>query len=148
MTDELAEPDATRRLSITLLLCRIVTALIFGVYAYGTIIRPEMNADQLGKIYYIKGMPSGLMIGLGIIQLVISIMVLLGVFKTITRGILLALSLLACIMPTYLIGYITSTFGGVPHPAILYWSGFSLLACAYMIFQLRDEDTLLSMDWG
>ncbi len=148
MSTNINDDDLRKRLSFSLLIVRVVTFAVFGAYAYGTIIRPLMNSDQLGKIYYISGMPSGVMVVLGIIQLIIAIAVLLGVYKKITRGILLVLAGLSMIMPTYLIGYFTATIGGVPHPAILYFTNFCLFACAFMIFKLRDIDTIASLNIG
>lgn len=143
-----ANGDLQKRVSLSLLLCRVVTFVIFAAYAFGTMKRPLMNADALEKVYYIPNMPSGVMIALGAVQMIIAIAVLLGIYKKITRGILLILAILAMIMPTYLIGYFTSTIGGAPHPAILYFTHFCLFACAFMIFRLRDHDTLASLNIG
>jgi hypothetical protein len=140
--------DLSKRLSFSLLLCRIGTAFIFGLWAYGTIIRPEVASDQMGKIYYINGLPAGVMVVLGIILLVIVLAVLLGLYKKITRGILLLCAILGSFMPTFLIGYYSSTIGGHPHPTILYWASFCVLACAFVTYQLRDEDTLFTIGKG
>lgn len=149
MSDHLAKDDFEKRLSWSLLACRVVVFLIFAVWAYGTIRRPEMNADALYKVYFIEGMPSGVMIIFGLAQLAIAFAVLLGLYKMASRGILLALSALGVVAPTYVIGYVTSTIGGVPHPAILYYTSFCLFACCFMIFWLRDHDTLFIMKkWG
>lgn len=143
-----AEGDLQKRLSLSLLLCRIVTFAIFAAYAFGTMKRPLMNADALEKVYYIPNMPSGVMIALGAAQMIIAIAVLLGVYKKVTRGILLILTILAMFMPTYVIGYFTATIGLAPHPAILYFTHFCLFACAFMIYRLRDHDTLASLNLG
>lgn len=143
-----AETDLQKRLPLSLLLCRVVTAGIFAAYAFGTMKRPLMNADALEKVYYIPNMPSGIMIALGVIQMVIAIAVLLGVYKKMTRGVLVVLAFLTMVMPTYVIGYFTSTIGLAPHPAILYFTHFCLFACAFMIYRLRDHDTLASLNIG
>ena len=148
MSNDGENEDFRKRLSYSLLLCRLGTVFIFGIWAYGTIIRPEIASDQLGKIYYIKGVPAGVMVGLGALQLLIALAVLLGVFKKITRGIFLVLAVLGVIMPTFLIGYVVSTIGLKPHPVILYWAGFCVLACAFMTYWLRDEDTLFTLGKG
>ena len=148
MSKDLENEDFRKRLSFSLLLCRLGTVFIFGIWAYGTIIRPEIASDQLGEIYYIKGLPAEAMVGLGILQLAIALAVLLGVFKKITRGILLGLAVLGVIMPTFLVGYVVSTIGLKPHPVILYWAGFCVLACAFMTYWLRDEDVLFTLGKG
>ena len=148
MSNDVENEDFRKRLSFSLLLCRLGTVFIFGIWAYGTIIRPEIASGQLGKIYYIKGLPAGVMMSLGVLQLAIALAVLLGLFKTFTRGILLALSVLGVIMPTFLVGYVVSTIGLKPHPDILYWAGFCVLACAFMTYWLRDEDTLFTLGKG
>ena len=145
MSNDNESENFRKRLSFSLLLCRLGTVFIFGIWAYGTIIRPEIASIQLGKIYYIKGLPAGVMVGLGVLQLAIAIAVLLGLFKKITRGILIVLAVLGVIMPTFLVGYVVSTIGLKPHPVILYWASFCVLACAFMTFWLRDEDTLFSL---
>ena len=78
MSNDNESEDFRKRLSFSLLLCRLSTVFIFGIWAYGTIIRPEIASIQLGKIYYIKSLPAGAMISLGVLQLVIAIAVLLG----------------------------------------------------------------------
>lgn len=148
MSDDILQTDLEKRLSFSLLMCRIVTFLIFAAYAYGTIKRPLMNADALEKVYYLPGLPSGVMIALGILQMIIAVAVLLGAYKKISRGILVILAFLSTIMPTYIIGYFTATVGLKPHPAILYFTNFCLFACAFMIYHLRDHDTLLSLNMG
>ena len=55
MSNDNESEDFRKRLSFSLLLCRLSTVFIFGIWAYGTIIRPEIASIQLGKIYYIKG---------------------------------------------------------------------------------------------
>ena len=148
MSNGQEDEDFRKRLSFSLLLCRLGTVFIFSIWAYGTIIRPEIASIQLGKIYYIKGLPAGVMVGLGVLQLAIAIAVLLGLFKKIIRGILFVLAVLGVIMPTFLVGYVVSTIGLKPHPVILYWAGFCVLACAFMTFWIRDEDTLFTLGKG
>ncbi len=145
MSDNIDAEKFEKRLLVSLLLCRLGIVFIFGMWAYGTIIRPEIASHHMSEIYYIKGLPSGVMTALGFIQFAIVFCVLLGLFKKVTRGILLICAVLGVVMPTFLVGFVTSTIGGQPHPVILYWPGFCVLACAFAIYWLRDEDTLFTI---
>lgn len=143
-TTDLQTLDLQKRLRPSLLLCRVVTAFVFIAWGYGTIVRPQINADQLAFLYYIK-LPSSVMMALGALQIAIGLAVLIGFQKKYTRAALLILAVLACFMPKILQGYITATIGGVPHPVVLYYAMLCLLGTAAMTYIMRDEDTLWSI---
>ena len=137
--------ELPKRVTYSLLLCRIITALTFAAWGYGMIVRPAINSVQLGKYYYIGGLPNSAIMGLGAIQIAISIAVLVGFQKKITTGILLLLAILTTFLPKFAAGYYIGTIGGEAHPVILFFAFFCLLGTAAMTFIMRDEDTLWSI---
>ncbi len=145
MSTDIQNNDLEKRLRPSLFLCRLIVAYLFAAWGYGTLVRPGINSDQLGNFYHISGMPNGVMMVLGVIQIAIAIAVLVGFQKKITRGVLLALAVLGAFMPKFLMAYYIGTIGGESHPSILYFTAFCTLGLASIVFIMRDEDTLWSL---
>ena len=141
---EKASADLLNRLRLCLLCCRLGVFIVFLVWTYNKLIRPEHGVHIMGKFYSAPGLSEGLIIGFSIFELAMCVLLVLGYYKRVTRGFFVLLSLLAVGMPRVIEGYIRAITVEA-HPTILYFTGFCLLACAFTLYYLRDYDTLFSI---
>lgn len=138
--------DLKQRLALSLLFCRLAVFVVFLIWTYDKLARPEHGIHMLKKFYYFPAsLAEAVVILFGVVELVLLILFVLGYFKKFTRGIFLFLSVLAVAMPKVVLGYYNAIFVEA-HPTILYFTGFCLLACAFAVYYLRDYDTLFSLD--
>lgn len=140
MTDELKQ-----RLPLCLFFCRLAVFIVFLIWTYDKLARPEHGIHMMVKFYYVpKSIAEALVLILGVIELVLLILFVLGMYKRFTRAVFLFLSVLAVAAPKVVAGYYRAIVVE-PHPTILYYTGFCLLACAFIVYYLRDYDTLYSI---
>ncbi|MBT5332063.1 MAG: hypothetical protein HOL48_09830 [Porticoccaceae bacterium] len=137
-------PNLEKSLSWCLYFCRVAVCIVFGVWTYDKFARPEHGVQTLESFYWIPGVPEVAVSAFAFLQLVMLILLLTGLFKPLIRGYFLFLSLLTVLAPGALLGYI-SAFSQQPHPTILFYTNFCVLACAFAIYYLRDYDTKLSL---
>lgn len=136
--------DLNQRLKLCLFFCRAAVFIVFLIWTYDKLARPEHGIHMMVKFYYVpQGIAEALVLILGLIELVLLILFVLGFFKRFTRAVFLFLSVLAVAAPKVVIGYYKA-IAVEPHPTILYYTGFCLLACAFIVYYLRDYDTLYS----
>lgn len=136
-----------KRLGLCLFFCRLAVFIIFSIWAYIKLARPEDSIEIAQRFYMIANVSETAMLAFGLFQLVVCLLFVAGLFKTATRLFFLALSILAVSVPEVLKGYVTAMTVEA-HPTILYFTGFCLLACAFAVYTLRDYDTFLSMAKG
>lgn len=140
--------DLEKRLGLCLFFCRMGVSIVFLVWTYDKLVRPEHGVRIWTKFYLIPASLAETAVTLmAIIELVLIVAMALGLFKRLTRGIFLFLSILAVSVPEVVKGYVTAILHE-PHPTILYFTGFCLLACAFAIYYLRDYDTRFSLASG
>ncbi len=136
--------DISERLGWCLFICRLAVFIIFSVWGYDKLVRPDHGVNMMANYYFVSGVPEALITWFGVAEIVLALLVLLGLFKGLVRGLFLFLSILAVSVPEVLKGYVTAIVE-VPHPTILFFTGFCLLACSFAIFFLRDQDTKFSL---
>lgn len=137
--------DLQKRLRLVLLFCRISVFIVFAIWTYDKIVRPEHGIHMLKKFYHFPaGLAESVNMTFGLIELVLCVLLILGLYTRIVRGIFLFLATLAISMPMVIYGYYKAIFVEA-HPTILYFTGFCLFACAFTIYYLRDYDTLYSL---
>lgn len=127
-----------------LLFCRIAVFIIFAAWSYDKFVRPEHGVEILATYYLIPGISETVVLMFGILQLVMLILLICGLFKRLVRGFFLALSVIAVSAPGVLKGYVDAILV-VPHPTILFYTGFCVLACCFSLYYLRDYDTKFSL---
>lgn len=133
-----------KRLGWCLFACRLSVVVVFLVWTYNKFVRPEHGVEMMATYYMIPNVPQSLILAFAVFELVMICLVLLGLFRRVTRGFFLFLSVLAVSVPEVLKGYVTAVVDH-PHPTILFFTGFCVLACSFAIYYLRDYDNWLSL---
>ncbi|MBX2850080.1 MAG: hypothetical protein KTR16_17265 [Acidiferrobacterales bacterium] len=133
-----------KRLAYCLFTCRLGVFIVFLVWTYNKLVRPEHGVHMMGKFYFIPGLSEAIILAFSVFELIMCFLLLVGLYKRFVRAFFLFLSILAVAVPQVIQGYINAILVQA-HPTILYFTGFCLLACAITIYVLRDYDTLFSI---
>lgn len=133
-----------KRLGWCLFFCRVAVGIVFLVWTYDKFARPEHGVEMMATYYMIPSVPEVLILAFGVLELAMITLLLLGLFKRVTRGFFLFLSILAVSMPQVLKGYYDA-IAHEPHPTILFFTGFCVFACCFTIYYLRDYDNTFSL---
>ena len=115
---------------------RISVALIFIMWTIDKIIYAEHAARVFARYYLITGVGETIMIALGIAELIILILFLIGKFKNFTYLFLLIIHAISTV----------STYGRMLDPFaqgqsnLLYFTAIPMLAACWMLYVFRHED--------
>ncbi|MEM1171773.1 MAG: DoxX protein [Cyanobacteria bacterium P01_H01_bin.35] len=129
-----------QKLQISLALIRISTAVFFLVWSIEKIISPEA-AQRIFQKFYFLSISNSLAIGIGIIQTLIIIIFLMGLFKTFSYGAMLGMHLIS-VLSTY-----KQLFNPYAPGNQLFWAAVPTLAAMIGLFLLRDEDRLFTLKY-
>jgi putative oxidoreductase len=135
MTDITAKND---RLAPTLLVLRL---LVFGVllmWGLDKIVNAE-QAAQIYEAYYSLTVPTSVVPVIGVLELALLAAFLVGYRKRLTRAVLLAMMGISCLAPGRF--YLTPFHDHI----LLYFARFPVLAVVFMLYYLRDRDTLWTL---
>ena len=128
-----------RKLQIGLALIRISTAAFFLVWSIEKIIYPEVTQRIFQKFYFLS-ISNTISVGIGIIQTLIILIFLVGLFKTFSYGALLGMHLVS-VLSTY--KQLLNPYAPGNH---LFWAAVPVLAAMIALFLLRDEDQWLTLN--
>ena len=134
MTDE-------GKLQISLALIRISMGLFFLVWSIEKIIAPELTQRVFQRFYFLEINPTASVI-LGIIQTLIVLMFMLGLFKTLSYGALLGMHTVS-VLSTY-----QQILNPYQPPNHMFWAAVPVLAALVALFILRHEDRLFTIRLG
>ena len=127
-----------KRLPVSLLLLRIGVFVVMALWSVDKILNPGHAAGVFETFYFLGGMGAGVLAAIGVVQLLLEIAFVAGLFRTLTYGYVLvvhAISTLAS-WPGYL----------EPFDNLLFFAAWPMLAACVALFLLRDRDTLWSAD--
>jgi hypothetical protein len=130
------------RLGLSLLLLRMGVFVVMLVWTLDKFINPGHAAGVYEKFYLISGLGREVMFGAGIIELVILAGFILGAWKRVTYGAVLAFHTVSTLSSykQYLAPY--------DGPNILFFAAWPMLAACIALYLLRDRDVLLSLKAG
>ncbi len=133
-----------RRLQIGLAVMRISLALFFLIWSTEKLARPE-NAQEVFERFYLLGIPAAASYAVGVVQTLVILAFLAGLFKTLSYGVPLtmhAVSMLASYQ---------QLLNPYEPPNHLFWAGVPVLGALIALFLLRNSDQLLTAkttrDW-
>jgi hypothetical protein len=126
----------TRRLEISLLALRVSVAAVMLVWAVDKLVRPEHSSSVFAGFYGMAGVGEGLVVGLGVVQLLLVLAFLAGVARTWTYG---AIGLLHAASTFVSWRQYLAPFESVN---ILFFAAWPMLAACLALFLLRDQDRL------
>ena len=136
--------NVEKNLAWCLFFCRLAVFIVFSVWTYNKFARPEHSIEMMSTYYMIPGVSEILITLFGLVELVLVVFLVLGLFKRIARGFFLFLSILAISVPKVVEGYYSAIFHEA-HPTILFFTGFCVFACCFALYYLRDYDTKWSL---
>ncbi|MGF1515216.1 MAG: hypothetical protein ACFB5Z_16170 [Elainellaceae cyanobacterium] len=127
------------RLPLGLFLLRISVFLVLLMWAIDKFVRPEHAAAVYQNFYLIGGLGNAVFYIIGVIQLAIIVLFLLGLWKRWTYGLVLFM-------------HAVSTFSAFRQylspfqdPNLLFFAAWPMLAACFVLFYLKDWDTLFSL---
>jgi putative oxidoreductase len=126
------------RLPLSLLFLRIGVFIVMFVWALDKIVQPDHAAAVFANFYLLEGMEAGVLAAIGVIQIVIYLAFLGGLFRTWTYGLVLAMHTVSTLSSYQ--QYLD------PFNNLLFFAAWPMLAACIALFLLRDADTLWSVD--
>lgn len=125
-----------QKLPWALLILRVGIFVVMFVWALDKFINPAHTAAVFEGFYGISGLSSTLAAVLGALQVILCLAFLVGLWKTVTYGLILAL-------------HAVSTFSSFPQYIdafnnLLFFAAWPMLAACLALFLLREHDTKLS----
>jgi len=132
----------SRQMSLrgSLLAMRLAVFLVMLMWTLDKFINPGHAAKIFEKFYFIAGLESQVLTVLAALELLILTGFLFGVYKRFCYGVVLALHAVSTLSSyqQYL-----SPFEG---PHLLFFAAWPMLAGCMMLYLLRDDDVLLSLN--
>jgi len=125
------------RLPISLLLLRVSVFIVMLVWTLDKFIRPGHAAGIFSSYYHLGGFNTTVMYAIGIIELIIIVAFLLGLYKRITYGAVFIFHLISTVATWK--AYLTP-FTNVH---LLFFAGIPMLAGCFALYLLREQDTLM-----
>ncbi len=125
-----------RPLEISLFLIRISVAAFFLVWAIGKITVPGIT-QSIAESYYSSSVTGPFSVAMGILQLLIVLAFLMGLFKTWTYGLLLGMHAVSVLVS------LKALVNPYTAPNFLFWAAIPTLAALLTLFLLRERDQLL-----
>ncbi|MEM1309572.1 MAG: hypothetical protein AAF892_11260 [Cyanobacteria bacterium P01_D01_bin.71] len=128
------------RVPLVLLLLRLGIFVVMFIWTLDKFLKPEHASQVFAAFYGLSGLGTGLIYGIGVIQLLIVLGFIAGFQKKWTYGavfLMHAVSTLAS-FPRYLDPFTA--------PNLLFFAAWPMLAACFGVFYLRDLDTLWTID--
>ena len=133
--------ELSRKLGIGLALIRISTGIFFLVWSIEKILYPEVIQKVFSRFYLLDISPT-VSVAIGIIQTLIILAFMAGLFKIWTYGAILGMHAVST-LSTY-----KELFNPYEPPNHLFWAAVPTLAALIALFLLRKEDNLLTFSRG
>lgn len=132
--------DSGTKLRFSLLFMRASVLLVMLMWTVDKFVNPSHAAKILDKFYAISGVGTQIVVAMAIAELILLAMFFLGIKKTFSYGLVLALHGASTL----------SSFGQYFTPFegnhLLFFAAWPMLAACVMLFLFRDEDRLLQVD--
>lgn len=128
------------RLKTSLLLLRWGVFIVFFMWTIDKFINPEHAAAVFEKFYFIEGLSNILAYAIGAVQLVVVLSFVLGFKKRISYGIVFILHFASTVLSyeRYLDPWTS--------PNLLFFAAWPMLAAIFVLYLLRDQDTLMTIE--
>ena len=126
------------KLRISLFALRVTVFLVMLMWTIDKFVRPAHAVRVFEKFYYLASIAHGLIYLLAIIELVVIVAFLCGLFKRLTYGVVLALHAVSTLsaFKLYLAPYAGAN--------LLFFAAWPMLAACLTLYLLREQDTLMT----
>lgn len=129
--------NQTQQLRLALFILRVSVFIVMAMWSLDKLISPEHAAAVFGNFYGIGGMTSGVLLLIGLVQLVLEVAFVLGLWRVWTYG---------YVMVAHGISTLSSWRQYLdPFDNLLFFAAIPMLAACIALFLLRDQDTLLTV---
>jgi putative oxidoreductase len=124
------------RLATPLLTLRLGVFIVMLMWTLDKFVNPAHAGAVFENFYMIGGLGDAVFLAIGIVELAIIVAFVLGIKKTITYGIVLAL---------HTVSTLSSWQQYLGFDSLLFFAAWPMLAACYTLFMLRDLDTKLTL---
>ena len=128
----------SRKIQVSLAIIRISTAIFFLIWSLRKLIQPESTQKIFSNFYFME-VPLAFSYIAGVIQTLIILAFLVGLFKTWTYGALLGMHIVS-VLSTY-----QRLLNPYESPNTLFWAAVPALGGLIALFLLRDKDEFLTL---
>ena len=128
-----------KKFAFTMLFLRASVFLVILMWTIDKFVNPGHAAKVYEKFYFIPGLESLIMNAVGIVEIIILILFLIGFKKKYTYGAILAFHTVSTLSA---FGQYLSPFEG---PNLLFFAAWPMLAACVMLFLFRSEDTMFQL---
>lgn len=125
-----------------LLALRIGVFIVMFVWTVDKFLKPGHTAKIFEKFYMIDGIGEYTAYAIGAIQMLIILFFLFGVFKRFSYGVIFLIHGISTVSSWS--KYLNPWENGT----LLFFAAIPMLAACYVLYTLRDEDTLLNFKLG
>jgi len=131
-----------KRLTLSLFFMRITVFLVLIMWTIEKFIDPSHAIAIFKKFYFLGGLSTEIVYGLGVLQLLIIVGFLLGLFKRWTYGLVFLLHGASTLSPIR--QYLTPYEG----THLLLYAAWPMFAACFALYILRDQDTMFTLKLG
>ena len=123
------------KLTNCLFYIRISIALVLIMWTIDKFINPAHGVGVFEKFYFIAGLETQIMTIIGVLEMALIALFLIGRFKNITYLAVLIIHAVSTITPY---GVYLDPFAGA---GLLFFAAWPMLAACYMLYVFREDDT-------
>lgn len=127
------------KLTNSLFFIRISVALVLIMWTIDKIINPAHGVGVFSHFYFISGLEDQIMITIGLAELVLIALFLIGRFKNITYLLVLIIHGVSTITPY------ANYLDPFKSPNLLFFAAWPMLAACYLLYLFRKEDTKFNL---
>lgn len=124
------------RVQMPLFLMRLGVFIVMVMWTIDKFVNPNHAAAVYARFYFIGGLGSTAFLAIGILELVVVIGFVLGVTKTLTYGLVLAM---------HAVSTLSAWQQYLGFDSLLFFAAWPMLAACYALFVLRDLDTKFTL---
>lgn len=133
-----SEQDGNKNLKLGLFILRITTGIFFLAWAIEKLFNPG-HAVAISKKFYGLEISPEITLAIGVAQIAITILFMLGLYKKWTTGFLLAIHTVAVASTWQKLIFAYTAKG------LLFWAAVPVLAGLLLLFLARSDDTMCSI---
>ena len=123
------------KLANVLFYMRLSVFLVLLMWTIDKFINVEHAAAVYEKFYFIPGLGASVMIAIGVAELILIILFVIGRFKNITYLLVLIIHAVSTLTP------MAKYFNPYEGVNLLFFAAWPMLAACWALYVLRDEDT-------
>lgn len=119
------------RIEWSLFLLRLGVFVVMLAWTLDKFLSPDHAAKVYERFYFIGGLGPSIMIGIGLVELIIIVLFMAGLYKRLTYGFVLAI---------HSVSTLSSWKQYFVEPNLLFFAAWPMLAACITLYLLRDMD--------